>query len=270
MPAVEKEVSHKSGWRPEIGVGQVLPVPALVVVQEQYHAAEDKVDHDYAQKDTTIAKGQEEHAEKEVKGVVVDDIRVEDERVDQPDHKQEDGTPYGHRCCPVGFLEAGESQADPGQHHECRGGAAFKRTDEYAKRVASGAGADDAGVPGADHDLEVHNDHAGKGEEPSKIEAVQAGGAWGVGGECVGQGFVFQSFSIQLDIEMCIGRLEYSQRLPYEVSSQPRCQARCLHRHPEPVHATTAVSDTKAVERADQTLSETYFVQIRRRNCECG
>ena len=93
MPAVEKEVSYKSGWCPEIRVGQILPVPALVVVQEQYHAAEDKVDHDYAQENKAIAKGQEEHADKEVEGVLVDDIRLEDERIGQPDHKQEDGPP---------------------------------------------------------------------------------------------------------------------------------------------------------------------------------
>ena len=60
-------------------------------------------------------------------------IRLEDERVDQPDHKQEDGPPDGHRCCPVDVLETGEPQADPGQHHECCGGAAFKRADEYAQ-----------------------------------------------------------------------------------------------------------------------------------------
>ena len=169
MSAVEKEVSDKSSWCPEIGVGQVLPVPALVVVQEQYHAAEDKVDHDYAQEDKTIAKGQEEYAEKEVKGVVVDDIRVEDERVDQPDHKQEDGPPYGHRCCPVDFLEASQPQADPGQHHECRGGSAFNR----------GTGAGGTAVPCACYNLEVHNDYAGKGQERGKVEAVQAGGPGG-------------------------------------------------------------------------------------------
>ena len=169
-----------------------------------------------------IAQGQEEHADKEVEGIVVDDIRLEDERVDQPDHKQEDGPLYGHRCCPVDVLETGEPKTDSGQHHECRGGPAFKRTDEYAKRTgASGSASAGAGVPGADHDLEVHNDHAGKGQDPGEVEAVQAGGAWGVGCGCVGQGFVFQSFSIQLDVEMCIGRLQYSLRLPYGVVDPP-------------------------------------------------
>ena len=190
MPAVEKEVSHKSGWRPEIGIGQVLPVPALVVVQEQYHAAEDKVDHDYAQENKAIAKGQEEHADKEVEGVVVDDIRLEDKRVDQPDHKQEQGTPYGHCRCPVDVPETDDPKADPGQHHECRGGPALKRADEYTKRASGGGGADDAAVPGASHNLEVHNDHAGKGQEPGKVKAVQACGAGDVGGGCVGQGFI--------------------------------------------------------------------------------
>ena len=190
MPAVEKEVSHKSGWCPEIGIGQVFPVPALVVVQKQYHAAEYKVDHDYAQENKTIAKRQEEHADKEVEGVVVDDIRLEYERVDQADHKQEDGPPHGHRCCPVDFPEAGEPKTDPGQHHECRGGAAFKRTNEYAKRAVDGAGADDDAAPGAGHNLEVHNDHAGKGQKQGKVEASHAGGAGEVGCGCVGQFFI--------------------------------------------------------------------------------
>ena len=183
MPAVEKEVSHKSSWCPEIGVGQVLPVPALVVVQKQYHAAEDKVNHDYAQENKAIAKRQEEHADKEVEGVLVYDIRIEDERVDQPDHKQEDGPLYGHRRCPVDFPEAGEPKTDAGQHHECRGGAAFKRADEYTQRSVGGS----AGAGGG-HDLEVHNDHAGKGEEPGEVEAVQAGGDWVVWGGCLGRG----------------------------------------------------------------------------------
>ena len=164
MPAVEKEVSRKSSRYPEIGIGQVFPFPALVVVQEQYHAAEDKVDDDYAQENKTIAERQEEHTDKEVEGVVVDDIRLEDERVDQPDHKQEDGPPYGHSRCPVDSLEASEPKTDPGQHHECRGGASFKRADEYTNRTGGGGG-----TPGAGHDLEVHNAHAGQGDETGEI-----------------------------------------------------------------------------------------------------
>ena len=65
----------------------------------------------------------------------------------------------------------------------CCDGAALKRTGAVI-------GASVTAAPGAGHNLEVHNDHSGKGEEPGKIAAVQAGGDWGVRGGCVGQGFV--------------------------------------------------------------------------------